>query len=246
MEYFSAEQTQKPAPAALLACEEALLDQGEAAGHPGFLTFWESTTYFVVLGYSKQLREEVFEKECARLRVPILRRSSGGGSVLQGPGCLNYTLVLPIESAAELETITGANRYIMQRTRDAIALLVPGKVEIQGHTDLTLNGLKFSGNAQRRKRQCLLFHGAFLHNFDLPLISRVLRLPRQQPDYRENRSHESFLTLLKVDPVKIKNALIDTWNAKRNTAPEIHKEVAIKTQELVDSKYSRDDWNCRF
>ena len=245
MEYFSAEQINAATPSELLALEEALLDQGESKGHSGFLTFWESTTYFIVLGYSKHVSEEVFEKESERLKVPILRRSSGGGTILQGPGCLNYTLVLPIESAAELETITGANRQIMQKTRDALAALVPGKVEIQGHTDLTLDGLKFSGNAQRRKRRCLLFHGAFLYDFDLTLISRVLRLPTQQPDYRENRSHESFLTLLKVDPVKIKNGLIETWNAKGNTAPEIEREVAIKMQELVTSKYSRDDWNFR-
>jgi lipoate-protein ligase A len=245
MEYFSAEQIKASAPADLLASEEALLEQGESTGHPGFLSFWESTAYFIVLGYSKNPGEEVFEEECARIKVSILRRSSGGGTVLQGPGCLNYTLVLPIESAHELETITGANRYIMQKTRDAIAALVPGKVEIQGHTDLTLDGLKFSGNAQRRKRRCLLFHGAFLHSFDLPLISKVLRLPRQQPDYRQNRPHESFLTVLKVEPVKIKNALIETWSAKRNSPPEIQQEVATKMKELVVSKYSRDDWNLR-
>src|SRR5262245_30836384 len=99
MEFFTAEQTEVSSPESLLACEEALLDQGESTNHNGFLTFWESMTYFVVLGYSKHLGEEVFEEECARSKVSVLRRSSGGGTVLQGPGCLNYTLVLPIASA---------------------------------------------------------------------------------------------------------------------------------------------------
>lgn len=246
MEYFSPEEIDPAHPAELLACEEALFEQAESADHSGFLTFWESTTYFVVLGYGKHFREEVFEEACGDLRIPVLRRSSGGGTVLQGPGCWNFTLVLPIESATELETITGANRFIMQKTRDAIAPLVAGKVELQGHTDLTLDGLKFSGNAQRRKRRCLLFHGAFLLNFDLTLVSKVLRVPRQQPDYRQNRPHESFLTLCKVDPVKIKNALIETWNAKQNAAPKIQQEVAARMRDLVVSKYSRDDWNLRF
>jgi len=245
MEYFNPEQIDSSSPAELLACEEALFEHAESADHPGFLTFWESTTYFVVLGYGKHTKEEVFEQACADLRIPILRRSSGGGTVLQGRGCLNFTLVLPIESATELETITGANRFIMQRTRDAIAPLVAGKVELQGHTDLTLDGLKFSGNAQRRKRRCLLFHGALLLNLDLTLVSKVLRLPRQQPDYRQNRPHESFLTLFKVDPVKIKTALIETWNAKQNTSAEIRREVAARMKNLVVSKYSRDDWNFR-
>ena len=35
-------------------------------------------------------------------------------------------------------------------------------VEVQGHTDLAINSLKFSGNSQRRKERFLLFHGVFL------------------------------------------------------------------------------------
>jgi lipoate---protein ligase len=245
MEYFTPELSPNAPPADFLAQDEALLGWSESTGHPGFLSFWESRTYFVVLGYSKKIEEEVFEDECDRLGIPILRRESGGGTVLQGPGCLNYTLVLPIESAPELETITGANRYIMQRTRTALASLVPGKLEIQGHTDLTLDGLKFCGNAQRRKRRCLLFHGAFLLEFDLTLISKTLRLPRQQPDYRKNRPHESFLTNLHVDSARVKAALIDAWNTKGNSSLELHQEIAAKMKELVATKYSTDEWNRR-
>ena len=76
-------------PAENLACDEALLEECESAEHPGFLRFWESPVHFVVLGYGKALEKEVFREECARLEIPILRRCSGGGTVLQGPGCLN-------------------------------------------------------------------------------------------------------------------------------------------------------------
>src|SRR5688500_5771457 len=87
-------------PAQLLASEEALLDHCESTSHPGFLTFWESESHFVVLGYGKQVSVDVFEDVCARREIPILRRASGGGTVLQGPGCLNYSLILPIEADA--------------------------------------------------------------------------------------------------------------------------------------------------
>jgi lipoate-protein ligase A len=36
---------------------------------------------------------------------------------------------------------------------------------------------KFSGNAQRRKRDFLIFHGTFLLNFDLQLIAKYLCRP---------------------------------------------------------------------
>src|SRR5690348_6629906 len=96
-------------PAENLACDEALLDECESSDASGFVRFWESPSYFVVLGYGKQLEQEVFGEVCAEENIPILRRCSGGGTVVQGPGCVNYTLVLPIGSSRDLETISGAN-----------------------------------------------------------------------------------------------------------------------------------------
>jgi lipoate---protein ligase len=232
-------------PPELLAAEEALLDYCEATDHPGFLTFWESQQYFVVLGYGKQLSSEVYEGECQRLNIPILRRSSGGGTVLQGPGCINYSVVLPIESWPELASITGANRLIMEGVRDALAPELSGKLEIKGHTDLTLDGLKFSGNAQRRKRRCLLFHGSILVDFDLELISRTLKLPQIQPDYRSNRAHGEFIRNLGVSRERITAALQAAWTVKEETDSELPGEIEKRMRDLVKSKYGNDDWNRR-
>ena len=243
MELFKLPESIQSRPAQLLAFDEALLDHCDATEHPGFLTFWESTTYFVVLGYGKRMEEEVFTDECARLGISILRRCSGGGTVLQGPGCLNYSVVLPISSAPEFETISGANHHIVERIRSAIAPLVPGKMEAQGHTDLTLDGLKFSGNAQRRKRRSLLFHGSFLLNFELPLISRTLRQPKQQPAYRGDRPHEYFLTNLPADRVHIENRIIEAWNSNRETSAETRSEIMTAARRLAEGKYSRPEWN---
>jgi len=161
-------------PAEELALDEALLDLCEAGEGPGFLRFWEPAAYFVVLGYSKALELEADRAACDGLGIPILRRCSGGGTVLQGPGALNYTLVLPAGHAPELATITGANRWIMERNRSAVTAIGAREAQILGHTDLTLGGRKFSGNAQRRKQRSLLFHGSFLLDFDLDLIAEDL------------------------------------------------------------------------
>jgi lipoate-protein ligase A len=232
-----------PTPAENLACDEALLDWCEACAAPGVLRFWEPRRHFVVLGYANRAGREVNLDECAALGVPVLRRCTGGGAVLQGPGCLNYSLVLEIDSAPALQSVTATNRFVMETNRYALEpLSVGAPVTVQGVTDLTLRGLKFSGNAQRRRRRCLLFHGAFLLDFDGPLMEQVLRSPTKQPAYRRHRSHQAFLTRLPAAPADIKAALQRAWAA---TAPA--EEIPqVEIDRLAREKYSRPEWNLKW
>jgi lipoate-protein ligase A len=233
-------------PAENLACDEALLDTCENSDSAGFLRFWEAESYFVVLGFSKRLAREVYEENCADLQIPIFRRVSGGGTVLQGPGCLSYTLILPISKSAELETITGANRFVMERNHAAIAPLTRTPVALQGHTDLTMEGRKFSGNAQRRKRRSLLFHGSFLLNFDLKLISKTLRIPVEQPEYRNERAHGDFLVNLALPAEKVAQSLRERWGAQPTASSEVLGEILKQTRNLAEGKYADPQWNRRF
>ncbi len=194
-----------------LACDEASLDACEAGQNEEVLRFWESPSYFIVLGYSNKAETEVNLEACKHGGVPVLRRSSGGGTVLQGPGCLNYSLVLKIQHSADCATITGANAFIMKKHRDALQKLLGREVTIAGHTDLALGLLKFSGNAQRRKRNFFLFHGTFLLDFDLAMMEKFLALPSREPDYRQKRSHLDFLTNLNVPADAIKSVLKTVW-----------------------------------
>lgn len=229
-----------PTPAENLACDEALLDLAEEQGGPPVLRFWESSVPFVVLGYANKIAEEVDLDQCRELGVPVLRRCSGGGTVVQGPGCLNYSVVLAVEASSELESITGTNQFVMARTRDALSRALGRTVSIEGHTDLAVGDLKFSGNAQRRKRSWLLFHGTvLLGDFGLELIPRVLRPPPRQPDYRRQRGHEEFVTRLSLDRAAVKDALRTEWKAVA-TAAEVPEG---RVRDLVANRYSRDDWN---
>lgn len=222
-----------------LACDETLLDWCEEGFPDGILRFWEPRQHFVVLGYSNRVRSEVNLDSCQRLGVPVLRRCSGGGTVLQGPGCLNYALILKIQGDSPLSNITQANAFIMNRNRNALNPLLGGHVLIQGHTDLTLQGLKFSGNSQRRKRHHLLFHGSFLLDFDLALVEQTLRMPSQQPQYRRDRKHTDFLTNVDLAGADIKNALRQAWNA----TDRLEEFPEKRMQRLVQEKYATDAWN---
>jgi len=226
-----------PTPAGNLACDEALLDWCESGQCGELLRFWESTERFVVLGYGNRADSEVDTAACRRRDIAILRRCSGGGTVVQGPGCLNYALFLRIDGP--LESITETNRFVMERNRTALQDVVKGKIEVGGVTDLVREGRKFSGNAQRRRRNFLLFHGSFLLDCDLSLVEEVLKFPTRQPDYRAGRSHREFLTSLGLPAAAVKLALRKEWNAYEPLESIPNEQIERLTRE----RYLTGEWN---
>ena len=229
-------------PAENLACDEVFLDLCEAGITGEVLRVWEPPNYFVVLGYANKAASEADLVFCQRNTIPILRRCSGGGTVLQGPGSLNYSLILRTDASGSCGTIKGTNEFVMNRHRTALAALLKAPVEARGHTDLVIGGLKFSGNAQRRKKNFLIFHGSFLLNFDVELMEHALPLPSKQPDYRLGRSHSDFLMNLKIPATILKAALQKTWSAG-SPLPLIPFDQIAR---LAQDKYSRHDWNFKF
>jgi lipoate-protein ligase A len=231
-----------PSPEENLACDEALLDLCEEGWDGEILRFWEPRGHFVVVGYANKTAEEVNLTFCRENGIPVLRRCSGGGTVLQGPGCLNYSLILEITETGPLRSITEANTFILDRQRSALGALLDREVQILGHTDLAIGSVKFSGNAQRRKRKFLLFHGTFLVQFDISLIEKALRMPSRQPDYRHNRSHSEFLANLNLPPAVLKSALQKAWSAKT----PLSNIPSEKIRELTRQKYATKEWNLKF
>jgi len=236
-------------PAENLAADEVLLDESEAGNRAEILRFWEPSETFVVVGYANKIAAEVDVENCRAKQIPVFRRCSGGGTVLQGAGCLNYALILRIAENSPLASISGANQFIMQKNRGAIESEARRQepeagISVCGHTDLTLNSQlstrnKFSGNSQRRKKNFLLFHGTFLLNFNLALVGELLRMPSKQPDYRQSRSHGEFLANLNLPADKVKAALRKIWNANQ----ELKKIPEDEVQKLAAQKYSTDGWN---
>ena len=231
-----------PTPEENLACDEALLDAAEEDGSGEVLRFWEPAQRFVVVGYANRVATEVNVEFCERHQVPILRRCSGGGTVLQGPGCLNYCLILRVGEAGPLRGISSTNEFILKRHQAALAALLGVSVEIRGHTDLAIEGVKFSGNAQRRKRGFLLFHGSFLLDMDIDFIQDALPMPSKAPQYRVDRPHVQFLMNLKVPPAIVRTTLANAWSV---TEP-IEEVPYSRIETLTVGKYQNRGWNCRF
>src|SRR5262245_57601278 len=74
--------------------DEALYLNAEKHSGPEVLRFWESPKVFIVLGRIGKEDDDLVATEVLKDHIPVLRRTSGGGTVVQGPGCLNYSLII--------------------------------------------------------------------------------------------------------------------------------------------------------
>lgn len=231
-----------PTPEENLACDEALLDLCEAADGDEVLRFWESPAPFIVLGYSNKTGSEVHLDAAQRANVPVLRRCTGGGAVVQGPGCLNFTLILRIPETGPLAGVTETNHFILQRHHDVLLPVLGEALRVRGISDLTLGNLKISGNAQRRKKNCLLFHGTFLLDFDIELVEHLLPMPTREPDYRHRRPHREFLTNAALVRAAVKSALARAWQAAEPLGAVPFESV----RDLVRRRYGTDEWTFKF
>ncbi len=188
--------------------DEVLLDAAETGRGGEVLRVWESPVPFIVLGRVGDPDEELDREAVCRDRIPVVRRGSGGGTVLQGPGCLNVTWVLSKDRDPRLNDLKASYRLILDRVREALRE-VGVVAEFRPLCDLVLpeGERKCSGNAQRRGRRYLLHHGTILYDFDLERIPRYLRLPSRMPDYRRGRTHACFVANAPCDPVRLRCAL---------------------------------------
>jgi len=190
-----------------LAQETALYDALESAAGEEALRVWESPAQVVVVGCSAVVSRDVDRDACAADGVAIVRRDSGGGAVLLGPGCINYSLVLSLERRPQLRDVRASYRQLLGWLVRSLA--VPG-LEIRGCSDLAIEGRKVSGNAQRRGARALLHHGTLLYAFDARAAERYLKEPARRPDYRGDRRHMDFLGNLPLSGRQIRGALADS------------------------------------
>ncbi|MBF0386061.1 MAG: lipoate--protein ligase family protein [Candidatus Omnitrophica bacterium] len=198
-----------------LLYDEALLLLAERNNTEDILRFWEFSGPFVVLGKVSDEGKDVFINACAEDKIPVLRRSSGGGTVILGKGCLNYSLILSKKRNPYLNNITRSYHEILGKLIESFIKGGIGCGFFPTCDIVLLDGYKkFSGNAQKRGRDFVLHHGTVLYDFDLSLISKYLMIPEDQPQYRNNRKHEDFVANISLPIWQIKEIFISAFGAK--------------------------------
>ena len=138
-----------------LALEEYLFFHRDDL-HPLFFLWQNSPT--VVVGRNQNTLAEINRSFVEAKNINVVRRLSGGGAVYHDLGNLNFTFILA--------GVSGKGFDFARYTRPVIKTLRKLGVEAEdnGRNDVTIDGRKFSGNAQYRHQDRLLHHGTLLFN----------------------------------------------------------------------------------
>lgn len=222
------------------------------------LRLWELTKPCVVLGRASKWAEEVNSIASLRDSVPVLRRASGGASIVAGPGCLMYSVLISYQHRPAWRALDIAHKEVMSRTRDAVqrttdSFQLTSRIMIDGTCDLTIDSRKFSGNALRCKRFWMLYHGTIMYSMPLDWLSHYLLEPLRQPEYRRKREHQSFVTNVldnssrisrKLFRQELSNQLASTWDANQPWHSSALKgAVELEAMRLLRSRYSNPQWH---
>lgn len=145
-----------------LAIEEYLMEHVTDQGPVLFL--WRSDCA-VVMGKNQNPWRECRLDRMRDENVPLARRISGGGTVYHDAGNLNYCVIVDRIQYKEAQ----AYEMVLQ----ALASLGV-RAEKTGKSNMSVGGLKFSGNAFCFRKGRALHHGTLLLNTDLKQLNRYL------------------------------------------------------------------------
>ena len=149
----------------------------------------------IVLGFSGKVRElvDVGKVHTSEEEVELIRRYTGGGTVIVDERTIFTSFIM---NAADVPTCKPFPRDIMSWSRSVFAPVFDGlpsqAVFDLRENDYILNNVKIGGNAQTIIKDRWVHHTSFLWDF-LPSNMQYLLMPKKQPEYRLNRSHEEFL-----------------------------------------------------
>ncbi len=145
----------------------------------------------IVMGISGKANQLL---DLSRLRespIPVIRRFSGGGTVVVDANTL-FTTFICNHSALPIQPCYP--EPIMRWTEAFYSPLLPPKFRLM-ENDYVIGAHKFGGNAQYLRKNRWLHHSSMLWDY-CPINMQYLLLPEKRPKYREDRTHDVFLSRL--------------------------------------------------
>ncbi|MBM3201367.1 MAG: lipoate--protein ligase family protein [Chlamydiae bacterium] len=195
-----------------LQIEEALLRLSDE----DYCILNHGSTPAIVMGISGNPEELINLEKLASSFIPVIRRYSGGGTVVVDQNTLFVSFIFQKqrhEFASYPENIMQWSANFYEK-----ALNIPSFQFREN--DYVIGHQKVGGNAQYIQKNRWMHHTSFLYAFDEEKM-QYLTLPKKRPLYRESRSHSDFLTTLAPffpDRAqffdKVKELLKTSYNAK--------------------------------
>lgn len=132
----------------------------------------------ISLGYFQGIADEIDVEACVRQGVDIVRRITGGGAVFHDAE-VTYSIVIPEGHPLAPPSIIDSYSIICSGIIEGLGELHI-KAEFAPINDIVSGGRKISGNAQTRKRGCLLQHGTVLLRVDVDKMFSLLKVPKEK------------------------------------------------------------------
>lgn len=235
--YCSASQD----PAWNLALEEYFFENTPVGEH--FFMLWYNHNT-VVIGKNQNTLAEIDLDYVSNQKIRVVRRLSGGGAVYHDDGNLNFTFIADAPEDGRIDL----HRFCQPVAKTLQALGV--NVEIGGRNDMTVDGRKFSGNAQYVRNGRVMHHGTLMFDSDLSVLEKVLRVDREKISTKGIVSVSSRVTNLHpylpagFTMEQFSRYLLEAITGKsKPTITELSAEALEAVRHLKETRYDTWQWN---
>lgn len=146
----------------------------------------------IVMGISGDAQSHIhIEKAQANDRITLIKRFSGGGTVVVDHNTCFLTLILEQDLFE-----SNCPKFFLEWVAHHISEAFPQTHFALRENDFVLGDKKIGGNAQHFTKTRRLHHTSFLWDYS-PERMALLKMPPKVPEYRTQRIHEEFVTTLK-------------------------------------------------
>jgi len=184
--------------------------------------------------------------------IPIVRRPTGGKGVYHNDE-LTYSIIIPSKhSIYNLNVINSykiiSNIFINSLKELGISAELTKKsgktngfcFSTQNYYEVSIDGKKIIGSAQRRKKEGILQQGSIPFTIDYEIINNIFKLS-DNSGFISLKEVKKDLEIEELEDILIKNFIeyFDTYFEIK----DLSEEELIKANNLLNNKYSLDSWN---
>jgi lipoate-protein ligase A len=158
-----------------MAVEEAILRTVAQGSAPDTLRFWRNK-WAIIIGRFQCPKVEIIFDSCLKYKITVVRRFTGGGTVYQDGGNLNFSIFIHTDSGINAlpNIFNDVGTAVIMSLRD---LGVPA--ELDGMS-IYVKGKKLCGMAGTVMRGAILAHGCLLVDSDLETLYYLLNFNQER------------------------------------------------------------------
>lgn len=145
----------------------------------------------IVFGISGKISEHLSIKHMKEKPIPIIRRFSGGGTVIVDEHTLFFTLI----GNHKVLDCPCYPEMLLKWTEKLYFPAFKGINFSLRDNDYVIENKKFGGNAQYLTKDRWLHHTSLLWDYKKTMMDYLL-MPPKEPSYRQRREHSQFLCRL--------------------------------------------------